>query len=81
MLRSAKTLPQSGILLWESIYFAGLVEKYDFEKEEFVELKGDNYKFTSYTMLGYGVLDNLELLVQIRTQLSPISTTQCCIND
>ena len=65
LLRSANTLPQSKILVWESLFFAHFAKKFDFDKEAFVRLTGDNYSFTSYTMLGYAVLDNLELLVQL----------------
>lgn len=65
LLRSAKTLAQDEILTWESFYFAPLIAKYDFTKEKFVGLDGDNYKFTSYTMLGYGITNRVELLVQL----------------
>ncbi len=65
LLRSAKTLPQNGVLLWESLFFTPLMERYDSEREGFVDLKGNNYKFASYTMFGYGVLDYLELLIQL----------------
>ncbi len=65
LMRSAKTLPRKGLLLWESAFFADLTGKYDFEESRFVDSKGTNYKFTSYTMLGYGILDNAEFLVQL----------------
>jgi hypothetical protein len=64
LCRSAKTLPQKKVLIWESSFFADFKHKYDYDIKKYSELEGDNYKFTSYTMLGYGILDNLELLVQ-----------------
>jgi hypothetical protein len=75
LLRGANTLDQGEILLWESVFFAPLSEKYDFQKEDFVDLEGDNYKLTSYTMLGFGVLDNLELLIQVPV-LKNVSTQE-----
>ncbi|MCP4674725.1 MAG: transporter, partial [Deltaproteobacteria bacterium] len=65
LMRSAKTLPEKGALVWESTFFTTFTHKYDFEKKRFTDLRGDNYKLTSFTMLGYGILNNLELLAQL----------------
>ncbi len=32
--RSAKTLPQGGILIWDSLFYADLTEKYDWNKKD-----------------------------------------------
>jgi hypothetical protein len=58
-------LPEQKILVWESLFLSFPQEKYDSDKEEFVDLGADSHSFTSYTMLGYGIVDNLELLVQL----------------
>lgn len=65
LMRSAKTLSQNQIMIWESLFFAPLTKKYNFEREKFLDLKGDNYSFTAYSMLGYGLTDHVELLIQV----------------
>lgn len=65
MWRSAKTLSQGGVLIWDSLFYANLVEKYDWDKKDWIRLAGDNSKFSSVTMLGYGITDNLEFLAHI----------------
>ena len=63
--RSAKTLTQGGILIWDSLFYADLTEKYDWNKKDWVDLSGDYSKFTSLTMFGYGITDQLEILGHI----------------
>lgn len=63
--RSAKTLPQGGMLIWDSLFYADLTEEYDWDKKDWIKLDGDYSKFTSVTMLGYGITDQLEILGHI----------------
>ncbi len=63
--RGAKTLPQNGILLWHSFFYYDFDKSYNKVEDKFKDLKGDNSKFTSVSMLGYGILDNLEIVAQV----------------
>jgi hypothetical protein len=63
--RGAKTLPQKGILLWQSFYYYDFDKSYNKTTGEFSKINGDNSKFSSITMLGYGILNTLEIVTQI----------------
>jgi hypothetical protein len=65
LLRSARNIPAGRVLLWQSFFYGEQALEYDFDDERFEDVPGDDGSFTSYTMLGYGLLDSLELLVQI----------------
>jgi hypothetical protein len=68
LLRDASTLPRGKTLLWESLVFVELTHRYDFERERFAALDGDNRGFTALTIMGHGVSDRLEILLHLPFQ-------------